>query len=96
MTMNNRLSAFQYLDKFIDVNHINEGERCLLQNIVMMVLCDDIAGISLEGTVHELIVIRVGCDETKMVIHLHQYTTYNSPQRNFAKRNNMGYVAKAT
>ena len=71
MTMNKRLSTFQHVDKFIDVYHINEGERCLLQNIVMMVLCDDIAGISLEGTVHKLIVIRVGCDEAKMVIHLH-------------------------
>lgn len=52
--MNKGLSAFQYFDKFIDVNHINERKRCLFQNIVMIVLCDDIAGISLEGTVHEL------------------------------------------
>lgn len=71
MTMSKRLSTFQHLDKFIDVYHINEGKRCLLQDIIMMVLRDDIAGISLKGTVHKLVVIRVGCDEAKMVIHLH-------------------------
>lgn len=39
----------QDFDKLVDAHHIDVVEGCLFENIVVMVFCNDIAGISLES-----------------------------------------------
>lgn len=61
----------QDFDKLVDTYHINVREWCLLENIIVMVFGNDIAGISLKSTIYEFIIVRIDCNEVKMIIHLH-------------------------
>ena len=42
------LLCSQDFDKLVDAHHVDVGEWRLFENIVVMVFCNDIAGISFE------------------------------------------------
>ena len=60
------LLSSQDFDKLVDANHVDVGKWCLFENIVVMVFCYDVAGISLESTVNKLVIIGVCRNKTKM------------------------------
>ena len=64
------LLSLQDFDKLVDAYHVDVGKWCLFENIIVMVFCNDIAGISLESAVYEFVIIGVCGNETKMIVHL--------------------------
>ena len=53
------LLSLQDFDKLVDAYHVDVGKWCLFENIIVMVFCNDIAGISLESAVYEFVIIGV-------------------------------------
>ena len=54
-----RKSSSQDFDKLVDANHVDVGKWCLFENIVVMVFCYDVAGISLESAIYKFVIIGV-------------------------------------
>ena len=57
----------QNTQKLVDINNLDFGELGIAENIVMMVLGDDIFCVGFKGTIHELVIVRIGCDKPKMI-----------------------------
>ena len=64
------LLSSQDFDKLVDAYHVDVGKWCLFENIVVMVFCYDVAGISLESAVNKLVIIGICRNKMKMIIHL--------------------------
>jgi hypothetical protein len=52
------LLSLQDFDKLVDAYHVDVGKWCLFENIIVMVFCNDIAGISLESDISRQLVSR--------------------------------------
>ena len=53
-----KLNFMQDFDKLVDAYHVDVGKWCLFENIIVMVFCNDIAGISLESDISRQLVSR--------------------------------------
>ena len=60
----------QNTQKLVNINNLDFGEWGVAENIVMMVLGYDVFCVGFKGTIHELVIVRIGCDKAKMIIHL--------------------------
>ena len=68
--MVDRILPSQDFDKLVDAHHVNVREWRLFKNVVVMVFCNNVAGISLKSAIYEFVIIRVCRNETKMIVHL--------------------------
>ena len=58
----------ELFDKGINTYYVYLWKVYFFQNLKMFVFCYDEMGIRSNGTVHELIVVRVGCNESELEI----------------------------
>lgn len=68
------LLSSQDFDKLVDAYHVDVGEWCLFENVVVMVFCNDIAGISLESTIYKFVIIGVCGNQTEMIVYLNHFS----------------------
>ena len=84
-----RILSSQDFDKLVDAHHVDVGEWRLFENIVVMVFCNDIAGISFESAIYEFVIIGVSRNKTEMVVYLNHFSVGQVKDSGYNVRSNL-------